>query len=213
MPTAWEDPPGSAPQIEANVERVVRAIASAADRREPPTVAMAQSWHRDLYEGIPRPFEYYAGEVRDSDARFPDLIGYEVRIGPVLGVPSAQVPAALTGFEGSARTAAETLDRLIPMGAAAHEMEPQQLHGVLTYCASLHGSWVRIHPFANGNGRTARLWVVWASLRYGLPPFIRLKPRPAGDAYAAAAAAAMHGDYGVMVPVLDQMLRDLLAAL
>lgn len=72
----------------------------------------------------------------------------------------------------------------------------------------LHGLWVRIHPFANGNGRTARLWV-WAALRYGLPSFVRTKPRPDATAYAAA----MQGDYGAMVPVLDQVLRTYLAGL
>ncbi|MCW3056279.1 MAG: hypothetical protein JWO21_248 [Solirubrobacterales bacterium] len=213
MPTPWEDPPGSAPLIEANAGRVVTAMAADADLRRPPTVAMAQQWHRELYDGIPRPFDYYAGEVRDSDQNFPDLIGYEVRIGSALGVPSAQVPAALQRFENAAQQVAATLDATIPIGAPAFQMSGVDLHGVLTYCASLHGLWVHIHPFANGNGRAARMWVVWAGLRYGLPPFIRPKPRPDGTAYAAASAAAMNGDYGAMVPVLDQMLRTRMSTL
>jgi hypothetical protein len=83
---------------------------------------------------------------------------------------------------------------------------------VLTYCAALHGNWVRIHPFANGNGRTARLWANWAALRYGLPPFVTVNPHP-HDPYGAAAAAWMAGDDQVMVAVLEQMLRDFLAGL
>ena len=203
----------SRPLIEANTVRVVRAIAAQADVRLPPTVAMAQQWHRELYEGIPRPFDYYAGEVRDSDARFPDLIDYEVSVGFAAGVPAKQVPAELGRFERAAQLGAQRLDASIAAGTTAQQLDTTQLHGVLLYCANLHGLWVRIHPFANGNGRTARLWVIWASLRYGLPPFIRIKPRPDGSPYAAAAAAAMYGDYDVMVPVLDQMLRSYLARL
>jgi fido (protein-threonine AMPylation protein) len=212
VPTPWEEDPADAPIIAANVARVLSGIASDADRREPPTVALAQQWHRDLYDGIARPFDYYAGEVRDSDQNFPDLIGYEVQVGGVLGVLAAQVPDALQRFERGAQTAAAGLDNGIPVGADPSGMASAELHGVPTYCAVLHGEWVRIHPFANGNGRTARLWANWAALRYGLPPFVTIKPRPQHP-YGAAAAASMAGDDQVMLAVMGQMLRDYLASL
>jgi len=167
---------------------------------------MAQAWHRDLYDGIPRPFDYYAGEVRDSDQRFPDLIGYEVRVGNALAVPSATVPDELIAYETGAQTAAKTLDSVVVVGARPSAMRPQELHGVLTYCAVLHGGWLRIHPFATGNGRTARLWANWAALRYGLPPFVTVKPRP-GHPYGLAAMASAGGDHQVTVAVFHQMLR------
>jgi fido (protein-threonine AMPylation protein) len=68
--------------------------------------------------------------------------------------------------------------------------------------------WVRIHPFANGNGRIARIWANWVAMRYGLPPFVRPRPHPAGDAYANAASAAMTGDQASMVTVFRQMLLE-----
>jgi hypothetical protein len=34
------------------------------------------------------------------------------------------------------------------------------MRSTLLLAAILHGEWVRIHPFANGNGRTARLWAI-----------------------------------------------------
>jgi Fic family protein len=86
------------------------------------------------------------------------------------------------------------------------------LHGVLTFCSLLHGNWVRIHPFANGNGRTARLWANWAALRYGLPPFVTIRPRPRHPDRAAA-AASMAGDDQVMIAAMQQMLHDFLADL
>ena len=152
---------------------------------------MSQQWHRVLYDGIARPFPYYAGEVRDSDAAFPDLIGYEVQVGNRPGVPSAQVPQARLRFEQNAQAAASRLDSVIAVGAEPSSMAPQELHGVLTFCALLHSNWVRIHPFANGNGRTARLWANWAALRYGLPPFVTTKPAAARP--VRAGCRSIHG--------------------
>ncbi len=209
MPTAWEDSPGFESLIEANVRRVLTDIARSSDRREKPTIAQAKRWHRDLYEGLPRPFDYYAGEVRDSDPRFPDLIGYEIDVGGIPGTPSALVPAALEQFEERAQAAVARLDEAIPLSAAPHALSAAQLHGVLTLCAFLHGEWVRVHPFANGNGRTARMWANWAALRYGLPPFVTIKPRP-DQPYGAAAMASMRGEHRVTLAVFAQMLRDCL---
>ena len=212
MAIAWEEPPGCGPLIEANVRRVLTGIARTSDRRKQPTVAQAKRWHRDLYEGIPRPFDYYAGEIRDSDPRFPELIDYEVHVGGTPGVRCGLVPAALEQFQVRAQAAAARLDEAIPQGTRADALTSSQLHGVLTLCAILHGEWVRIHPFANGNGRTARLWANWAALRYGLPPFITIKPRP-GQPYGAAAMASMNADHRVTLAVFDQMLRAYLEAL
>jgi len=212
VPTAWVQAPGSERLIEANVQRVLVEIASIACERRPPTVAQAQQWHRELYDGIPRPFDYYAGEVRDSDQRFPELIGYEVHVGRNPGAPSAIVPAELEHFELAAQRACALLDAEIAPAADPWTRTPSQLHGVLTLCAVLHGEWIRIHPFANGNGRAARLWANWAALRYQLPPFVTIKPRP-GQPYAAAAMASMRADHQMMTAVFDQMLRTSLQAL
>ncbi len=199
-------------RIAANAAQALWGIARTADLREPPTLAQAQQWHRDLYDQSPRPFGYFAGQVRNSDPDFPDLIGYEVQVGGTPGTPSAQVPQALRRFELAAQAAASRLDAVIAVGADPSTMAPAELHVVLSYAAALHGTWVRIHPFANGNGRTARLWANWAALRYGLPPFVTIKPRP-GQPYRAAAAASMTGSDQVMVAALHQMLRDYLSGL
>lgn len=212
VPTAWEDPPGCEPLIERNVRRVLGEIARSSGRRDLPTVVQAKGWHRELYDGISPPFDYYAGEIRDSDRRFPELIDYEVEVGGHRGVPCAMVPTALEQFEAGAQTASARLDIEILTGTGASGLTPVQLHGVLTLCAVLHGEWVRIHPFANSNGRTARLWANWAAMRYALPSFVTTKPRP-GQPYAAAAMASMRGDHRVTLAVFDQMLRAYLGSL
>lgn len=180
-------------------------IAARAAQRSAPTVAIAQDWHRRVYEHVALPVDYYAGEVRDSDPRYPELDGYEVRVGGSLGMHSTLVPQALVTFEGRAQTVAGRLDGVVPPGSTPSS--GTDLQAVLTLCAYLHGEWVRIHPFANGNARTARLWGNWAALRYGLPPFITVKPRP-GDPYGGAALASMQGSHQLAVVTFAQMLRD-----
>jgi fido (protein-threonine AMPylation protein) len=166
---------------------------------------MAQEWHRALYAGVKLPEPYYAGEIRDSDPQFPELYGYEVRVGGALGVPSEDVPDELARLETRIQAVCSRLDAAIPSGAPPPD--DATLRAVVAACANVHGEWVRIHPFANGNGRTARLWATWIGLRYGLPPFILVKPRPGGEPYAAAAAASMRGDHRLCALLFEEMLR------
>lgn len=206
LPVAWnEDNRGDLPAIENNRQSLVRGFAAGASKRSPPTVAMAQHWHRETYRGVALPVAYYAGEIRDSDARFPELFGYEVRVGSAFGASSADVPRELAQFQDRIQAAVAQLDTAIPVGSKPRDEE--QLHSVLTLCALAHGEWVRIHPFANGNGCTARLWANWCALRYGVQAFLRTKPRPGGNDYARAAARSMQGDHEPMVDVFIDMLE------
>lgn len=106
MAIPWnEDDPRDAAVIVQNLEYVLSQIARQAWRRPSPTVSMAQKWHRRIYKGASLPVRYYAGEVRDSDARFPELYGYEVRIGRQRGVESHLVPQQLADFESAMKRA------------------------------------------------------------------------------------------------------------
>ena len=206
MPVAWnDDPPGSSLRIEANLRFILADIRALAPRRIRPTVGMAQAWHRRTYANIVLPVPYYAGEVRDTDPAFPELIGYEVMVGSAQGVPSANVPAALVAFEAGMQAVMGQLDPRLPI--ARRPATAVDLRAVLLAAAIGHGEWIRIHPFANGNGRIARLWANWVAVRYGLPVFVALRPRPAGFLYAGAAAASMRGDHDPMATVFQDMLR------
>ena len=171
---------------------------------------MAREWHRQIYRGVRLPIPYFAGEIRDSDPELPELFGYEVAVGPYLGVASRLVPEQIAEFESTMRQAVDVLDAAIPGG---NRPSDAQVRSVVSLCANAHGEWIRIHPFANGNGRTARLWVNWCALRYGLPPFIRLKPRPEGNLYSVAAMSSMRGDHRAMIAVLTDMLDRHLSGL
>ncbi len=165
---------------------------------------MAQEWHRLAFENVRLPVPYYAGGIRGGDPSQPELYGYEVVVGLLPGVAARDVPAELAWFETSMQEAVRKLDAAIPPGRKPADRD--QLQSVLTLCACAHGEWARIHPFANGNGRVARLWANWCALRYGLPAFVRLRPRPAGSGYAHAAADSMRGDHRSMIGEFADML-------
>jgi fido (protein-threonine AMPylation protein) len=207
VPVAWnDDPPGSAATIVQNCGELLADIVPVAPARDQPTVAMAQGWHRRIYEGVTLPVDYYAGEVRDTDDDCPELIGYEVAVGAMRGVPSAEVPQQLAAFEQSTQRAVAGLDAALSAGQKPSQ--GSELRSVLTLCALLHGDWVRIHPFANGNGRVARSWVNWAAARYSLPPFVDIKPRPAIPAYALAAVSGMRGEHTTALTGFAEMLNE-----
>lgn len=207
MPIPWnDDPPGASPILRRNLAALLRRLIAEAPSRAAPTVELARGWHRAIFSGLELPVAYYAGEIRDDDPRYPELIGYEVRVGSRPGVPARDVPRELERFEHGLCRAVGILDRELPVGERPGE--PGVLGSVITLCAFAHGEWARIHPFANGNGHTARLWANRCALRYGLPPFVRLRPRPEGHRYARAAADSMAGDHRAMVSLFADWLEE-----
>lgn len=102
----------------------------------------------------------------------------------------------------------EALDALYPAGS---ELDADGLAAVIQLSAWAHAEWVRIHPFANGNGRTARFWANFVFMRYGLPPIVRMRPRPDGG-YGTAGSAAMDGNWQPTAIVFRRMLLQALDA-
>lgn len=196
QPPPWDpNQPAFLPRIEANAAQLAQSLRQGASARAQPAWSMAQAWHRILFAGVPAPRPYYIGEIRDSDPRFPDLVNHEVEVWPegLRGVPAVEVPGRLISFEKELRDRVDALDNAIPLGSRPTTQADND--AVLAVSAWTHGEWIRIHPFVNGNGRTARAWVLWLALRYGLPPFIRLHPRPDDDAYRRAASVQMDPGY------------------
>lgn len=205
MPIPWnEDDPRDRARIARNAKDALTHVAAHARNRDTFTWPQIQDWHRILFDGCTVPVDYYVGQVRDSDTRYPELIDYEVRVGAHRGVPSVHVSAEVLQFATRVQTAAGRLDAIIPRGA--RPTTAGQLQSVLELAAVAHGEIVRIHPFANGNGRTARLISNAVLLRYGLPAFLRLTPRPSATEYAAAAQDSMRRAHQ---PMASYLLREL----
>ena len=152
--------------------------------------------------------------VSVPDPRFPGafrgeagLDGIEVAIGQHMGIAADQVASALAHFEQILQRATGHLDEILPPGA---DPDADTLGAIIDLCAWAHAEWVRIHPFANGNGRTTRLWANSLAMRYGLPPFVRLRPRPDGG-YSSAGAEAMLGRWQSTAVVFRRMMGDVIS--
>ena len=193
------------PQLRKNLGQVLDEIAGAAQRREDPAIETAKRWQALIMRSLKVPDARLVGAFRGE----PGLDNVQVRIGARYGVDAAEVAGALAAFETKLRALVRELDAMLPSG---QEPNADQLAAIIDLCAWVHAEWVRIHPFAHGSGRTARLWANSIALRYGLPPFIRLRPRP-NSGYAEAGAKAMQGDWEPTVIVFRQLLDDFFAGL
>jgi Fic/DOC family len=194
------DRDADSPQLEQNLRQVLEAIRDDAHRRAPPSVQDARRWRSQALHNLDVATPHYIGKFRGE----PALEKVQVRVGDRFGVAAKEMAAALAAFERTVQSVIARLDALILIDA---EPNADQLAAVLQVCAWTHAEWIRIHPFANGNGRTARLWVNSIAMRYNLPPFVRLRPRPEAR-YGDAGAAAMRGDWQPMLAVLRQLLDE-----
>lgn len=191
------------PQLRKNLGQALDEIVGAAQRREPPAIETAKRWQARVLRNLKVPDPRFVGAFRGE----PGLENLQVRVGARYGVDAAEVGGALAVFETKLQVLVRELDAMLPSG---QQPNADQLAAIIDLCAWVHAEWVRIHPFANGNGRTARLWANGIAMRYGLPPFIGLRPRP-NSGYAEAGAKAMQGVWEPTVIVFRQLLDDFLA--
>lgn len=199
MPPDWDK---DSPRLRENLAAVLRKIIRAAEAREMPSCETARHWQRTFLRGLRVPDKRFVGSFRGERG----LEDIRVHVGPHYGSEPSAVADELRRFESKLQLLVAELDTLIPAGQGPDE---DQLSAVLDLCAWAHAEWIRIHPFSNGNGRTARLWANSLALRYGLPPFVRLRPRP-NSGYGDAGAKAMQGDWRPTVAVFRSLLDEFL---
>lgn len=191
----WDE---DSPLLRKNLAQVLATIVQEAQQRKPPTVDSAKRWQANSMKGLTVPDARFVGAFRGE----PGLEIVQVTIGAHYGVDPADVADELGQFETKLRALVKELDTMAPAG---QEPDADQLAAILDLCAWAHAEWVRIHPFANGNGRTARLWANCIAMRYGLPPFVRLRPHP-GFGYDEAGKKAMQGNWKPTAAVFRRLL-------
>jgi hypothetical protein len=201
------------PKLRENLDRLLHHIRDEAWDRKIPSLKDMKSWHSIIMHGLHVPAEdlhtlglpekNFFGRYRGE----PELKTINVKIDDKFGVPAVAVASELEAFERRLHKTLSRLDELIPQGEFP---EHETLNAVLDVCGWAHAEWVRIHPFANGNGRTARAWSNAIALRYRLPPFLRMRPRPDSRDYELAGAKAMAGDWVPTAELFGWMLREYL---
>ncbi len=193
----WDE---DSPQLRHNLAQVLDEIQEHARRRTAPTVEDVRSWHTRVMRGLEVPNQNFVGKFRGEVC----IENINVRIGRYFGVTAGQVANELAQFEQTLQRAVHRLDQFLPPGT---ELDTDTTLAILDLCAWAHAEWVRIHPFANGNGRIARLLANSLAMRYELPPFVRLRPRP-GDGYGSACEQAMTGNWESTAKVFHRMLTN-----
>lgn len=195
----WDE---DSPRLRRNLRKLLTGIRDQALARQTLRLADAQAWHRAMMSGLTPPDKTMVGQFRGAHP----LSAIEIVVGSYPGVAAAEVASQTARFETRLSQITQHLDASIPLGTA---LTPDQLSAVIEACAWAHAEWVRIHPFANGNGRTARFWANAIAMRYQLPPFIRLRPRP-NFGYEIASGEAMLGNRKPTVIVFHRMLTAFL---
>jgi len=191
----------NSPTLRQNLARILEQIAEDSAQRQTPTLGLARNWQRSFMQGLkvnPR----YVGTFRGE----PGLERTGVKIGRFWGANPSNVAQELREFEQKLRVAVSQFDKALPTGK---DLNGDEVDAVIDLCAWAHAEWIRIHPFANGNGRTARLWANFLAMRYSIPPFVTLRPRP-DDGYEAAGARAMRGRWEPTAAAFRRMLNRFL---
>ena len=153
-----------------------------------------------MMSGLSVPDPKYVGHFRGE----PGLEDEPVYVGQREGSKAALVVGEVNAFVKRLQAVSEQLDTLLPTGG---ELDRDGLEAVIELAAWTHSEWVRIHPFGNGNGRSARILTNAILMRYGLPPMLRLQPRPASS-YGQIGAAGMDGNAKPMEALLRRLLKD-----
>ena len=150
--------------------------------------------------GLSVPNPKYVGRFRGE----PGLESEPVYVGPRQGTKAALVIRVVNAFVNRLQAVSERLDTLLPRGA---ELDRDGPEAVIELAAWTHSEWVRIHPFGNGNGRSARILTNAILMRYGLPPVLGLRPRPPSP-YGQIGMAGMEGNAKPMEAFLRRLLKD-----
>lgn len=159
-----------------------------------------KNWHRKLFAKV-APVPYYAGNYRGQDTSRPCL-DIEVAVGGNPGVPAAEVETEMKRFSDSLRLHTLSTDDFV--GRAPSGVE--RLRAATQLAALAGGEIIRIHPFVNGNGRTARLAMNFFLNRYQfrMPFYI---DRPTHPRYSASSEVAMReGNYTPLYQYLVEII-------
>ena len=193
-------------RIEANYRQLRADVVRAALDGERPTSAIVQHWHVRALQGVRLAEPWVAGRYRGEGPRKSQLRSCHVHVGGRLGAPPLKVRERVRETFAELDRRLDDLDARVDAGEGLVTL----YRHVLRLCAWTHGEWVRIHPFADHNGSTARLLTLMIGLRYGIPLNLPGKPRPARSplglalSYDLAAENQMLGDDTVMVSYLDR---------
>lgn len=212
VPDPWVEDPTDTPIINANVARLDAAIASSPGTRAPFSLELIRDWHRAIHFGTAHvPRDEYIGNFRGEGSIH--LRNYGVGFGqnPATGgrfdgSPPSMVGKHLAAFEAEMVAATAKWDAIMPTLA---DVTLSRLNTVIEDVAVLYATWIRIHPLADGNGRTARVMLNWVMVRYGQPLILPGRPVLDRDGLVAATSPAVPAAASNVRPLVNHLRRRL----
>ena len=158
--------------------------------------------HHTLFVGLTPPnCDYYAGHYRGE--LFRCLRHYRVTIPSDTRVGS---PPAGVGYDLG------ELGKIVGAGFAALDTGPplsaqDRLRYLIVFVCRVFELFLRVHPYANGNGHVARLIVWFMFLRYGYwPRRWSVEPKPPDPPYSSLIKRYRDGDIRPLEALITSML-------
>lgn len=171
------------------------------------TAADSRPVHGFLFTGLtPTSCPYYAGHYRGELFHCLRYYGVKIRSDPRVGYPPEEVQHAMEQMEDRVRKGIGLLDAIHRLPEAQFP-KAEKLVFTAVFAASVFEPWLRIHPYANGNGHAAR-FIVWAILgRYEYwPNQWPIDPRP-DPPYGDALVRYRNGEREPLERLIIQSLR------
>jgi fido (protein-threonine AMPylation protein) len=142
------------------------------------TLVLARKLHSALFEAV---WPEFAGRLRGPA---PEHMPVNIEFGNHRGEDYERVPEACQALF-------DHLGRFVTQLDELRDSAPRQVfvEEVLRVAAYAHCELIRIHPFRNGNGRTARIVVNYLAARYGQPSIAYTRPK---DEYLDAVRAWLY---------------------
>lgn len=194
-------------RIGKNYAALRKSVIEAAVDGSRPTASIVRGWHKASLVGIDLAEPAVAGGFRGEGEPGTELSTAYALIGGAVGESPHNVSMRVTQTFNSLEQRLDALDVRLRAGESEADLYPD----VIKLCAWLHGEWVRIHPFVDHNGSTARLLTMNIALLYGIALNLPGKPRSdmpkAGLVldYNTAAQNQMLGDDQFMLVFLNQL--------
>lgn len=184
-------------QLTRNIAHVLgEAMRDARNRREP-SLDLPREWQRRIMKGLaptPPATKDWIGKYRGEEGQ----TDVHVRVALEYGADPQDVAERLEEF------ISELKQRMAEVEGVDGRLNAQEFTRLVAWT---HNEWVRIHPFANGNGRTARIWANYIFTYFKLLPVFRVRPRP-DRGYAEAAWLAMMGDDKPMRQYVESLIAE-----
>ena len=158
---------------------------------------------------VPDDYPYFAGCYRGETHRCLKHYAVQIRSDPRVGFPPHKVKGWMDELSNIIEESVAALDEGMQLPNAQIPLRDKIIY-IVTAACRIFELFLRIHPYANGNGHTAR-FCIWSLLgRYGLwPNNWPIDPRPPDPPYTSLIFKYRNGD---KTPLENYIIQTLIAS-